>query len=134
MTKTKNIIACLAVLLTAVASTNWLIQRPKRITETFVGHISQERYEAADQMLHFPSGIKVVSKEELTLVDCSGNSTTVSSKQLPFLAGGGKPNDPSDFSMTALQDHTNGLLNSPAVVVYLSIEGSKIHIERVDSL
>ncbi len=134
MTKTKRIIASLAVLLTSIASTVWLIERPKRMTETFIRHISQERYEAADQMLHSPSSIKVLSREEITLVDRSGNSTTVPSKQLPFFAGGGKPNAPGDFSITALQDHTNGRLNSPAVVAYLSIEGSKIHIERVDSL
>lgn len=134
MTKSKRIILTLAVVFVAIASTAWMVQRPKRITEAFVGHLSHERYEQAEQMLKAPSDIKVVSGGEIVLVDRAGNSTTIAAERLPFFVGGGKLDGPGDFAMTALQNRTNGRLNSPAVIAYLSIEGDRIHIERVDSL
>jgi hypothetical protein len=35
--------------------------------------------------------------------------------------------------MTALGNNTNGILDSPAVTIDLSVEGAKIRIERVES-
>ena len=137
MTKAKKKLVTLAVVVASIAltawMTAWMIERPHRITEAFVGHLSHERYAQAKQMLQAPSDIKVVSEGGIVLVDRAGNSTTVAAERLPFIVGGGKLDGPGDFSMTALQNLRNGQLYSPGVIAYLSIEGGKIHIERVVS-
>lgn len=133
MTKTKKKLVTLAVVVASIALTAWMIERPHRITEAFVGHLSHERYAQAKQMLQAPSDIKVVSEGGIVLVDRAGNSTTVAAERLPFIVGGGKLDVPGDFSMTALQNLRNGQLYSPGVIAHLSIEGGKIHIERVVS-
>ena len=131
----KRQIPILALALAAVfiffAVANWWAGRPGRVTSEFVGHLSNERYEEAAQMLIAPSAIEVISEGGLTLVDHTGGSVTVQEARLPFLAGGGKPDGPGDFSMTALQGAENGEVNEP-VVIYLGLDGAKIRIERVD--
>jgi hypothetical protein len=67
------------------------------------------------------------------MIDHNGNSMTVPATKLPFKVGGGKPESPSDFSMTALGNSTNGVLDTPAVIIYLSIDGGKVRIDKVDS-
>lgn len=134
MNNRNRIILALAVVFAVVASTAWLVERPKRITEAFVGHLSHERYEEAEQMLQAPSALKMTLDGGIVLVDRAGNSTAIPADKLPFLAGGGEANGPGDFAMTALGNRTNRRLNSPAVIAYLSLEGRKIHIERVDAL
>ena len=84
-------------------------------------------------MLIATSAIELDSNGGVILVDHNGNASAVPETRLPFLAGGGLPDGPGDFSMTALQDIKNGRVEGP-VTVYLKVEGGKIRIERVDSL
>jgi hypothetical protein len=133
MTKSHKIILALAFVFAGILATLWLVERPKRIAQTFVGHLSHQRYSEAAQMLQTPSAIKVVSEGGIVLVDRDGNSTMVPAERLPFFVGGGQPNGPGDFAMTALQGSINGKV-APVVIAYLSIDGGKIHIERVDAL
>lgn len=84
-------------------------------------------------MLIAPSAIELDSNGGVILVDHNGNASTVPKARLPFLSGGGLPDGPGDFSMTALQGSKNGRVDGP-VTVYLKVEGGKIRIERVDSL
>lgn len=132
----KRLIKISAVALTAVfiifAVTNWWVYRSDRVTKAFVGHLSHERYGEAALMLITPSYIEVDSKGGVVLVDQSGNRTAVPKTRLPFLAGGGRSDGPGEFSMTALQGSQNGRVEG-AVTVYLSVDGGKIRIERVDS-
>lgn len=79
-------------------------------------------------MLSAPSAIEVASAGGLNLVDHVGNSVTVPEARLPFHSGGGKPDGPGDFSMTALQGSKNGQVDEP-VVIYLGLDGSKIRID-----
>jgi hypothetical protein len=133
----KRLITILALALTAVfivfAVTNWWVYRPGRVTSEFVGHLSHERYEEAALMLSAPSAIEVASDGGLTVVDHAGNSATVQEARLPFLSGGGEPDGPGDFSMTALRGAKDGQADQP-VVIYLGLDGGKIRIERVDTL
>lgn len=133
----KRLITISAVALTTVfiifAVTNWWIYRSDRVTKAFVGHLSHERYEEAAQMLIAPSAIEVDSSGGVLLVDHDRNATAVPEARLPFLAGGGRLDGPANFSMTALQGSKNGRVEGP-VTIYLSVEGGKICIERVDSL
>lgn len=133
----KRLITISALALTAVfivfVVTNWWVYRPGRVTSEFVGHLSHERYEDAAQMLSAPSAIEVASDGALTLIDHAGNSVTVPEARLPFHSGGGKPDGPGDFSMTALQGAKNGQVENP-VVIYLSLDGGKIRIERFERL
>lgn len=133
----KRLITISALVLTAVfiifTVTNWWVYRPGRVTSAFVGHLSHERYEEAAQMLSAPSAIEAASEGGLTIIDHSGKSVTVPKARLPFHSGGGKPDGPGDFSMTALQGAKNGQVENP-VVIYLGLEGGKIRIERVDRL
>lgn len=133
MSKFKKLILTAAVLLIGITLAFWWSQRPKRITQEFAGHLFHERYDDAAKMLHTPCKMELASDGSLTLVDHTGNSTTVPAKRLPFKIGGGKEDDDSDFSMTALQGSTNGILDTPPVRLYLSIDGGKVRIESVDS-
>ncbi len=80
-------------------------------------------------MLVDPCAIKMAADRSVTIVDHSGASTTMLPERLPFKIGGGNPNHPSDFSMTALQVSKTGTLNPPAVIIYLAIERGKIRID-----
>ena len=131
--KSRNLIIALGVLLVGVFLTTWWLNRPKKITQDFASHLSQERYEACAEMLRPPSAIQVSPDGDLLLTDHRGNSVTVRATKLPFKVGGGQPDSPSDFSMIALGKDTNGVLDTPAVILYLSIEGGKVIIDRVDS-
>ena len=133
MTKFKKPILTVAVVLVCIVLTVWWGQRPKRITQEFAGHLFHERYEEAAKMLRAPCAIRLATDGTLTVVDHTGTSTRVPAKRLPFKTGGGTQDDASDFSMTALQGSTNGTLDTPAVIVYLSIDGGKVRIESVDS-
>lgn len=124
-------ILVLVVLLIGIAQTYRWIQRPRRMTQEFAGHLFHQRYDEAERMLKPPSALKLTTEGDLVLVDHTGTSTTVPAKRLPFVIGGGKPDDSSDFSMTALQGSTNGMVDS-MYHVYLTLEGSTIRIEHVD--
>jgi hypothetical protein len=124
-----------AIALTAIvicfSVTDWLFYRKGRTTGKFVGHLSHERYEEAARMLVAPSAIEVDSSGGVVLVDHAGNRTAVPKARLPFLAGGGRSDGTGDFSMTALKGSQNGQVEG-AVTAYLSVDGSKIRIERVE--
>ena len=122
-----------SLIVIAVLSATWLVHRPKKITQEFASHLSQGRYEQCAEMLQAPSSMELSPAGDLVLVDHAGNSMTVLKGKLPFKVGGGRSDDPSDFSMTALGESSNGILDTPAVILYLSIEGGKVRIDRVDS-
>ena len=132
MTNFKKSLLALAVLLVGIGLTVSWIERPKRIRLEFFGHLFHERYEEAALMLNAPCAIELAPDGSLTLVDHKGNSTTVAETKLPFKVSGGKSKRPGVHSMTALGNRTNGILDSPAVTIYLSVEGGKIRIESLD--
>ena len=133
MTTLKKVILTGVVLLVGITLAFWWSQRPQRITQEFAGHLSHERYEEAAKMLRAPCTMELADDGSLSLVDHTGALTTVPAKRLPFRVGGGKDDKASDFSMTALQGSTKGILDTPAVIVYLSIDGGKVRIESVES-
>ena len=111
----------------------WIVFRSDKTTQNLADHVYRARYNEAAEMLTAPSSIKLEADGGLTLVDRAGKSTVVPPGQLPFKVGGGRPDAPGDFSMTALGSSTNGRLNAPAIIMYLSVEGGKICIDHVDS-
>lgn len=133
MSRLKKTFLALSLLLVGVQLTVWLVHRPTRVTQQFVGHLSQERYSDAAGMLVAPSAIIPTPDGNLAVVDETGRSVEVLASQLPFSSGGGKADGPGEFSMTALGSSTNGLLDEPAVILYLSTNGGEIRIERVES-
>jgi hypothetical protein len=133
MTKHTKPALAIAAVLVGITLTAWWVQRPQRTTEKFAGHLSHERYEEAALMLNAPSAIEVTPDGGLILIDHAGNSTAVPATKLPFRVGGGEPDRPGDFSMTALGSSANGFLETPPVIIYLRIQGGKIRIESVDS-
>ena len=131
--KLKKLALAATLIVIAVYLATWLVHRPKKITQEFASHFSQERYEQCAEMLQAPSSMEVSPTGDLVLVDHGGNSMTVLKDKLPFKVGGGRSDDSSDFSMTALGESSNGRLHTPAVILYLSVEGGKVRIDRVDS-
>ena len=119
------VLACIAV------TVSWL-EGPEHVRKEFFNHLFNERYEEASLMLNASSQIELASDGNLVIVDHKGNSTAVPATNLPFIVGGGEPKASGVHSMTALGDSTNGILDSPAVIIYLSVEGSKIRIESVE--
>ena len=111
----------------------WVVYRPDKTTQDFAGHVYRARYNEAADMLTAPCSIKLETDGGLTLVDRAGKSTVVPPAQLPFKVGGGRPDAPGDFSMTALGNSTNGRLDAPAIVMYLTVEGGKVCIDHVGS-
>ncbi|MDG2382300.1 MAG: hypothetical protein P8N76_11565 [Pirellulaceae bacterium] len=132
MTKYKKPIFVLVMVLIGVVLTVTWVERPKRIRQEFVGHLYHERYDSAALMLSAPCVIGLEPDGSLTLVDQRGNSTVVPATKLPFKVGGGDPQRPGDISMTALGRSTNGILHTPPVIIYLSVDGGKIRIENVN--
>lgn len=128
---TKTALAIAAVLV-GLGLTYSRFQRPMRTTQAFVGHLYHERYEEAALMLRAPSALEVASDGGLILVDNEGNLKTVLAAKLPFIASAGSDGGPDhDFQMTALGSSTNGVLDTPAVVLYLSIDAGKVRIQSV---
>lgn len=133
MTNHKKLALTIVAVFAGIALTVWWIDRPRRITQEFASHLFHERYEEAAAMVHAPSEIKMAPDGGLTLIDVTGNSTDAPAAKLPFKVGGGRPGHLSNFTMTALGDSTNSVLDSPPVSIYLSIDGGKIRIDRADS-
>lgn len=131
--KLKKLAFAITLIVIAVYFATWSVHRPKKITQQFASHFSQERYQQCADMLQAPSSMDVSPTGDLVLVDHAGNSIKVLKDKLPFKVGGGRSDDPSDFSMTALGESSNGILQTPAVILYLSVEGGKVRIDRVDS-
>ena len=111
----------------------WFVFRSDRTTQDFADHVYRARYNEAAEMLTAPCSIKLETDGGLRLVDRAGKSMVVPPGQLPFKVGGGRPDAPGDFSMTALGSTTNGRLDAPAIIMYLSVEGGTICIDHVDS-
>jgi len=97
-----------------------------------MGHLYHQRYDEAAQMLSEPSAIEVAADGQVTLIDHNGNRTNVPTAKLPFMVGGGTEAQPGKFSMTALGPSSNGVLETPALTLYLSLDGSKVRIERLN--
>lgn len=132
--KPKHALLAAAALLVGLAPVAWWLQRPQRTTEAFAGHLHHERYEQAARMLRAPSSLAVAPDGGLNFVDEAGRSTSVPAAQLPFAAGGQEaPEFDSDFRMTALGPDTNGVLDRPAVTLYLAVDGGAVRIVGVDS-
>lgn len=111
----------------------WFVLRSDRTTRNFADHVYRGRYNEAAEMLTAPCSIKLEADGGLTVVDRAGKSTVVPPGQLPFKVGGGRLDAAGDFSMTALGSSTNGRLDAPAIIMYLSVEGGRISIDHVDS-
>ncbi len=97
--KLKKLALAATLIVIAVYLATWLVHRPKKITQEFASHFSQERYEQCAEMLQAPSSMEVSAAGDLVLVDHAGNSMTVLKDKLPFKVGGGRSDDSSDFSM-----------------------------------
>ena len=80
-----------------------------------------------------PSALQLGPRGDLILVDHKGNSTTVSKTNLPFVVGGGRTESPEVHTMTALGERENGILKSPMVTIYLTVQGRKISIQSIES-
>ena len=109
---------------------SWL-GKPRRMAEQFIGNLYSERYDDAARMLHAPSSLIVETDGSLTLVDKNGNSTSVPSEKLPFIASDMDSHE-HDFAVTALGPSTNGILHSPPVTLYLKRVGGEVSIEAIE--
>ena len=132
MNRYTKIAVAVAALVTAFAETDWFAYRPHRLVSKFVGHLSNQRYEEAAQMLRAPSSIEVTLDEGLIVADHTGNTTTVVKASLPFLSGGGTSTGPDHFSVSALKGRTAGGSVKDPITIYLSFDGGKIRIKSVD--
>ena len=106
------------------------VQRPQRIRKQFIGHLYQQEYDLAAQMLSDPSATEAADDGRVTLIDHNENRINVPPEKLPFMASGGMQTQPGEFSMTALGPNNNGILETPALTLYLRLNGNKVRIER----
>ena len=133
MSNLRKLILGVVCVFAVVYLATWFVHRSNRTTERFAYHVFRAQYSDAAEMLTAPCSVRLEADGGLTLVDRTGKSTVVPPGQLPFKVGGGQPNALGDFSMIALGSSTNGMLDAPAVIMYLSVEGGKIRIEHVGS-
>ena len=133
MSNLRKLILGVVCVFAVVYLATWFVHRSNRTTERFAYHVFRAQYSDAAEMLTAPCSVRLEADGGLTLVDRTGKSTVVPQGQLPFKVGGGQPNALGDFSMIALGSSTNGMLDAPAVIMYLSVEGGKIRIEHVGS-
>lgn len=133
MSNLRKLILGVVCVFAVVYLATWFVHRSNRTTERFADHVFRAQYSDAAEMLTAPCSVRLEADGGLTLVDRTGKSTVVPPGQLPFKVGGGQPNALGDFSMIALGCSTNGMLDAPAVIMYLSVEGGKIRIEHVGS-
>ena len=133
MTKrTQYLAISILVVLAGVFAFSW-IDQPRRTTERFAGNLYHERYEDAVRMLVPPSALVVEAGGGLAFIDKNGKTTSVPAVQLPFKASDVVNGPEHDFSMTALGPRANGILESPAVTLYLSVLGDEVVIEAVEN-
>lgn len=105
----------------------------KRAKEAFLGHLVHQRYAAAAAMLVAPSAVEPLPDGGLKVIAHDGTSKVVAAAQLPFVAGGEPAVAADQFHATALGPSTNGVLDTPAVVLRLSVDGDRIRIVSVGS-
>jgi hypothetical protein len=106
---------------------------PKRAKSAFLGHLYHKRYAEAAAMLVAPSAVEPLPGGGLKVVAEDGASKVVLAAQLPFQAGGAHSVAADQFSATALGPSTNGVLDTPAVVLRLCLDGDRVRIVSVDS-
>lgn len=124
--------AALAIAVAAAAALLW-IERPTRTLQAFASHMTSGAYGEASSMLRAPSALDAGADGTLTLVDRAGAMTSVPAAKLPFKVGGrDSAKFPGATAMTALGPSTNGVLKTPAVTLYLSVDGGKVQIEGVE--
>jgi hypothetical protein len=84
-------------------------------------------------MLIAPSTVEQLPDGGLKVTAQGGASKVVPAARLPFKAGGEHSLAADQFSATALGPGTNGLLDTPAVVLRLCLDGDRVRIVSVDS-
>jgi len=122
------VVATIGIVLVA----EW-VQRPGRLRAQFIGHLYHGRYVEADEMLLPPSAIVVGADGGLTIVAHDGGAMPVPATKLPFMSGGGRSLKSGEFSATALGPSTNGILNSDAVSLRLTLDGYNVCIVSIDT-
>ena len=127
-----TILAVALIIVSAVLLYAWS-DLPRRTTQRFAGHLYHQRYDEAASMLRSPSALEVTPDGSLILVDRNENATPVPAAKLPFIVGGREGGPENDFKMTALGRSTNGILDTPPVTLYLSVDGSLVRIEAVEN-
>lgn len=109
------------------------LESPKRAKETFLGHLYHQRYAEAAAMLVAPSAVEQLPDGGLKVIPQDGPPRVVPAAKLPFMAGGEHLLETDQFSATALGPSTNGVLDTPAVVLRLCLDGDRIRILSVGS-
>ena len=105
-----------------------LLDQPRRVRQAFAGDMYHQRYSQADELLLRPSSVSLTPLGDLMVTDKMDKETVVAQNKLPFLVSGMLAH-PYDLSMTALQDNENGVLLTPALSIYLSVDGGQLVIE-----
>jgi hypothetical protein len=121
------------VIVAGVIVTLRQLESPKRAREAFLGHLYHQRYAEAAAMLVAPSTVEQLPDGGLKVIAEDGRSKVVPAAQLPFKAGGAHSLAADQFSATALGPSTNGVLDTPAVVLRLCLDGDRVRIVSVDS-
>ena len=107
------------------------LDTPKRARETFLGHMYHQRYAEAAAMLVAPSMAVQLPDGGLQVIAQDGTSKLVPAANLPFMAGGEQSLQADQFSATALGPSTRGVLDTPAVVLRLCLDGDRVRIVSV---
>ena len=121
------------VIVAGVIVTLRQLESPKRAREAFLGHLYHQRYAEAAAMLVAPSTVERLPDGGLKVITQDGTSKVVPAAKLPFKAGGEHSLAADQFSATALGPSTNGVLDTPAVVLRLCLDGDRVRIVSVDS-
>lgn len=121
------------VIVAGVIVTIRQLESPKRTKEAFLGHLYHQRYAEAAAMLVAPSAVEQLPDGGLKVTDQGGASKVVPAAKLPFKAGGEHSLAADHFSATALGPSTNGVLETPAVVLRLCVDGDRVRIVSADS-
>jgi len=109
------------------------LESRKRARESFLGHLYHQRYSEAAAMLVEPCTVEQLPDGGLKVIAQDGTSKVVPAAKLPFKAGGGHSLAADQFSATALGPSTNGVLDTPAVVLRLCLDSDRVRIVSVDS-
>jgi hypothetical protein len=121
------------VIAAGVAVTLQQLGSPERARAAFLGHLHHQRYGEAAAMLAAPSAVEQLPDGGLKVIAQDGTPRVVPAAKLPFRVGGAHSPEADQFSATALGPSTNGVLDTPAVVMRLRLDGDRVCIVSVDS-
>jgi len=112
----------------------WWVQGPKRVVQSFVGHLSHARYAQAAALLEAPSGLEADAAGGLRLHAHDEAASEIAAKQLPFSIYGNRVTEADRTLRDVLLGRRSFCMLASGTLLTLQTQGGRVAIESIGSI